>query len=961
MARERERMNINRSLLTLGRVIKMLKEQSEKGGKKSNIRIPYRDSKLTRILQESLGGRCKTLIVATLSPSVTAIEESLSTLHYAQSANGIINKPISSSKMSVAGRPPTRSGDSTTTEATSVDTWYEMECRLEYMQSQVEEAQAALARKHIQQQELEDKAEKAVAELETCQGELQEEKEANAKLEKQVEEEKKQKEALAELQRKTEIALKQTSVILEATKKTEISLTEEAKGLLANLEQSIDDSRHLHNKLTEAREDVLTKRQLTQSFHAATLALLKSLVNKMDEISSFETKYEEEMMSLASAGQNREMDNISKYTQVLESLKADIEKRANLLEEYLTGKQGLQEVLASSALLVKEKSDIVRNSVENGEKALFAAFDDVLNKLSQYSHEIEDMNAKYIESSKECASSMEGKIFEAKNNLANILNVAKTGLSTVSEANESSKTQLNSVLESIIDMTKSSVSNISKLSRNQCNVLEDNLKSFDVGMKFDDMKSTMASQSELIQVQGSQHVNDIDALQKIINMQKKNIQDAAEKQKKLRDQALKEIMNGVQTLVKREISNLERESDSSQKLFLSDNAALLNQNDTSKASVTTLLSDIKKSVEHMGSHVEMAQKNDEMIKSVIQDTIPVFETVAESAKNHSSIIKSAVSKGISNVSDFGDQIDLLVKTSSQLDADGKELGMFVSDTVMTEVKAGVQSMNEDTKTLSQFASETILKQVECDVNAMSQPRHKWKSETLNNIDEISSTVEDSSVAMSNVMKTQKEEIQSLSKATRTKTDTFINCERKEQEAGAKDHTDKIKKQLQASTSSTTESLSSSRRDIEALHGKVDHHTSTDMKCFDVVEPIAKRRKINYNSSLSSTPADSEILASMDLHYEAKEERADDSVDSVAKEETAEVDEQSLSDASVHSRNDVPKNILPTRPSSSSQNEKENISRNPNRMERERSVSKKSANRLPKHRSRSKSASRKNVR
>ena len=101
VARDRERMNINRSLLTLGRVVKMLKDQSGKGSKASNnVRIPYRDSKLTRILQQALGGNSKTVIVATLSPSVTAIEESISTLNYAQAAHGIINKPVSASYMS---------------------------------------------------------------------------------------------------------------------------------------------------------------------------------------------------------------------------------------------------------------------------------------------------------------------------------------------------------------------------------------------------------------------------------------------------------------------------------------------------------------------------------------------------------------------------------------------------------------------------------------------------------------------------------------------------------------------------------------------------------------------------------------------------------------------------------------------------------------------------------------------
>ncbi len=56
-------------------------------------RIPYRDSKLTRLVSEALGGFCRTNIIATLSPARTAEEETKSTLHYAQLARRIYNKP----------------------------------------------------------------------------------------------------------------------------------------------------------------------------------------------------------------------------------------------------------------------------------------------------------------------------------------------------------------------------------------------------------------------------------------------------------------------------------------------------------------------------------------------------------------------------------------------------------------------------------------------------------------------------------------------------------------------------------------------------------------------------------------------------------------------------------------------------------------------------------------------------
>lgn len=74
-ARAREAGNINQSLLTLGRVITALVDHLP--------HIPYRDSKLTRLIQDSLGGKTKTCIIATLSPAGSCVEESMSTLEYA--------------------------------------------------------------------------------------------------------------------------------------------------------------------------------------------------------------------------------------------------------------------------------------------------------------------------------------------------------------------------------------------------------------------------------------------------------------------------------------------------------------------------------------------------------------------------------------------------------------------------------------------------------------------------------------------------------------------------------------------------------------------------------------------------------------------------------------------------------------------------------------------------------------
>jgi kinesin family protein 11 len=96
---------INKSLLTLGRVINALVDKSShipyRSASKHTPLLPYglaadihdRESKLTRLLQDSLGGRTKTCIIATVSPAKSNLEETISTLDYAFRAKNIRNKP----------------------------------------------------------------------------------------------------------------------------------------------------------------------------------------------------------------------------------------------------------------------------------------------------------------------------------------------------------------------------------------------------------------------------------------------------------------------------------------------------------------------------------------------------------------------------------------------------------------------------------------------------------------------------------------------------------------------------------------------------------------------------------------------------------------------------------------------------------------------------------------------------
>lgn len=90
--RLKEGCNINKSLSTLGNVINVLADKAL--GKAKNILPPYRESNLTKILMNALGGNSKTVMICALSPAKINADETITTLRYADRAKKIQNKAI---------------------------------------------------------------------------------------------------------------------------------------------------------------------------------------------------------------------------------------------------------------------------------------------------------------------------------------------------------------------------------------------------------------------------------------------------------------------------------------------------------------------------------------------------------------------------------------------------------------------------------------------------------------------------------------------------------------------------------------------------------------------------------------------------------------------------------------------------------------------------------------------------
>ena len=102
------------------------------------------------------------LFLATISPSASAMDDTLSTCSFAENVKAIVNKPMASSSFVSTCTdeiPPSLPTINTTSEHKSIKSWQGMEANLHFMKTQMEEAQAVLAQKFLDQEALEEKLE----------------------------------------------------------------------------------------------------------------------------------------------------------------------------------------------------------------------------------------------------------------------------------------------------------------------------------------------------------------------------------------------------------------------------------------------------------------------------------------------------------------------------------------------------------------------------------------------------------------------------------------------------------------------------------------------------------------------------------------------------------------------------------------------------------------------------------
>lgn len=436
---------INKSLLTLGRVINALVDKSS--------HIPYRESKLTRLLQDSLGGRTKTCILATISPAKSNLEETISTLDYAFRAKNIRNKPQVNTLISKKALLK---------EFTAEIEKLKTELIATRLRNGVHLTNEAYEEMTAQSESRRILAEEQIAKIETLESNLRHKVQELFSLTSSFMGLKKEHEGTKALLDETQGVLDQTELVLAATRKTlaeethvrqahqktEGKLTALGGELINTIKKTVEDVGGLRAK-NKRKSDLQDLNRSTWAMSQAQVADVTELVE--GRIQDFRRGQSEHVLSVSEKMKTFVQEELQKLdsTQsfIDESLQQFESSRDDLLEQKERSKEEMDNVLEE----IKVVRDNIKERVGESLQAIAAAAEkiaaDVLSELDTFHN---DLHTSYNSLGKDFKSLFEELLRHLsvqRSESASLRRQLEEAGRTMVRANESVSVQIQEVVE----------------------------------------------------------------------------------------------------------------------------------------------------------------------------------------------------------------------------------------------------------------------------------------------------------------------------------------------------------------------------------------------------------------------------------------------------------------------------------------------------------------------------------
>ena len=831
----------------------------------------FSDSKLTRILQESLGGRCKTVIIATLSPSVTAIEESTSTLNYAQSANGIINKPVSTSYMSVASGSSNQSASLSSEscnneQGNSVEHWHQMECKLQYLQAQVEEAQAALARKHMQQQDLVEKAEKAECERREIEKSYYDASMRNNALKEELSIEVDKRCVLESRFRESKIVLKKTSAILCATQKTEATLTAEAALLLKTLKESISEGDKLHVTISEQQKVEIERRVATRNFHGASIAVLKETADSLATLSKESENYWGLISKAAKEGHENDCSSLTSTGNLLKNIAENVQRLSSVLKKQVLDDGGIVPSLKATSSSVELGINDLLKVVSDSEEALLSSCRSAHKQLEEYAGHLKKLAKTHSTISKESISILDNNISMSKDRMKKIIDVAVSSLNKAKSERVNRMASHSSTIAQWRAMSADATMEIKDTANRQSETLSEDIQMFSSQLHHHEtLENVIAGQQSFIEKKGVEHIGYTSTQKSALLEQAEMLLMAQKKQQQLRQDVVQNIMSGVKDLVTKQIlETLAHEEEMHIESLSRSNSGMTETNVLLQQSAKQITDTVQKSNSTMNEESQLIHQNDVQIRGTMENVKRILGDIAVVSNEHQVSASDFAARADESMS----QIASLDKESqAKLETVKKEAEVCSSHTagtVLKQTKDGILRLTRSGLEVASYSVGAVIPKSTAALDALEEPRKEFIESISNCTRQIRESLSSGHRIVESVAQKQCETAATLCNEVEFEESKFrsettvtrqeeIDAQKESFLKPVAEHGEKTKAHLSACTSTT-----------KKIHEQIDEVTNNIIRVEEEVACLPARNALSYSEHFTSTPSEENIIQEIDL-------------------------------------------------------------------------------------------------
>ena len=754
----------------------------------------------------------------------------------------------------------------------------ETEARLLYTQKQLEVAQAAqasLARKHSKQQELTAKNNAIAMQelLERAQKAESERLEAQSKLENANNIAMMLKSSLAEeseKRRETEIKLahlqheiQKKELILNATRETEHRLTTEAKALVSTLQLSIHDGDSLYSLLKKAYESDVMKKHATKNFHVASSVLLKESIGLLELLSSAVEEHNITMSKKANEITGNFQVSSSTVTNLLETIKNQIQVMADTMRDQVSGEGGLTSIVSQISSKIRDQMQKTETTFKEGETLLSSTCSVACARLHDASKQLAALEDSHSKLQDKSLLSLEQAVTELKRKLNNVMKTTEEAIRDAETVRSSAHAEQEELLSRWkADALESSVK-ISSKAEEKSDILKSAMTTFLSEMDHHTDASKILQEQQNFLVEGGQaHLSRVSKQESLIFTNVILLEKAYKKQCEFRSASIQNIMTQVQDIINAEMLRLSELTEEQFNTFKTNSFELKKANTVIANSAKDILSKVGDTNVSISQQIEALHKNDQSILKIAQETNSCLENVMELSKLQQESTNGFSLKAKQGLDQLANLDRLAIDKLRSISADGKEGISYLEETLHPEASSAMKQLWMSGDCIAKFTTDSIVSPTIDSMDKLMQPRKEILEQVEFGKQELSTLLEEQSNNISVMSKehhstgvsgVEKMLLLSSEYETKIAKENYSKVQSLEKE---------IVNSISTFSGEHTKLLSSVIDKSKDVGNKMVKFTTTDLKMKEEISPIPNKKHFSFSHNLTQTPPDDIILGHM---------------------------------------------------------------------------------------------------